>query len=102
MRRYQQLTPHRNPVCFAGVRYEIAKAVMLLAAASIFFALVHPLAADPIGVGKVERLADAVAPAPSLLPALAFQVIDLLLLSPVPQTPLLSPDFTELICVLNC
>ncbi len=76
--------------------------VMLLAAASIFFALVHPLAADPIGVGKVERLADAVAPAPTLLPTLAFRILDHPVLSTVPQTPLLSPDFTELICVLTC
>lgn len=75
---------------------------MLLAAVSIFFALVHPLAADPIGVGKVERLADAVAPAPALLPALTFQVADDSAGFPLPQTPLMSLDFTELICVLTC
>ncbi len=86
----------------AGVRYEIAKAVMIVAAGAIFFALVHPWAADPIGVGTVQRLADAVAPAPILLPALAFLVIDHPAIHFMPQMPLLSPDLTELICVLNC
>lgn len=85
-----------------GVRYEIAKAVMIIAAASIFFALVHPWAADPIGVGSVERLADAVAPAPILLPALAFLVIAHPFVHLMPQMPLMSPDLNELICVFNC
>ncbi len=85
-----------------GVRYEIAKAVMVLAAVSIFFALVHPLAADPIGVGKVERLADAVAPAPTLLPTLVFRVTDHPVALFAPQTPLMSLDIRELACVLTC
>ncbi len=84
------------------MRYEIAKAVMIIAAASIFFALVHPWAADPIGFGTVERLADAVAPAPVLLPALAFLVIGHPAAHLLPQMPLMSPDLKELICVLNC
>ncbi len=84
------------------MRYKIAKVVMVVAAASVFFALVHPLAADPIGVGKVERLADAVAPAPTLLSTLAFQVTDHPAVSPAWQMPLMSLDVTELICVLTC
>ena len=75
---------------------------MVIAAASIFFALVHPLAADPIGVGKVERLADAVAPAPILLSTLAFQITHHPAVLLPPQMPLMSLDLTELICVLNC
>lgn len=75
---------------------------MIIAAASIFFALVHPLAADPIGVGKVERLADAVAPAPTLLSALAFLATGHPAVFPAPQMPLMSHDVTELICVLTC
>lgn len=75
---------------------------MVVAAVSVFFALVHPYAADPIGFGKVERLADAVAPAPILLSALVFQVPDHPAVSPAPQMPLMSLDVSELICVLTC
>lgn len=98
----ERLTAPRNRVFFARVRYEIAKAVMIVAAASICFALVHPLAADPIGVGKVERLADAVAPAPSLLPVPALQVIAPAALVPAPQAALMSRDIHELTCTLTC
>lgn len=75
---------------------------MVVAAASVFFALVHPLAADPIGVGKVERLADAVAPAPTLLSTLALQVTNHPAGFPAPQMPLTSLDVTDLTCVLIC
>ena len=75
---------------------------MVVAAAAIFFALVHPLAADPIGVGKVERLADAVAPAPWFLPAFAPQLSHHPAVSPAPQMLLMSLDVTGLTCVLIC
>ena len=83
------------------MKYEIAKIVMVIAAASIFFALVHPFAADPIGVGKVELLADAMAPAPSLLQAFLFQVTLEPAISPAAPMPLMAVDATELNCVLT-
>ena len=83
------------------MKYEIAKLVMVIAAASILFALVHPFAADPIGVGKVELLADAVAPAPGLLQAVLIPITLQPVLFPAEAMPLVAADPTELNCVLT-
>ena len=81
---------------------EIARTVLLVGAIAVFFALVCPLAVDPIAVGKVERLADAAAPAPSLLPTIVPQISQ-------PTAALEGPvglaaplDLAELSCVLTC
>ncbi len=79
-----------------------AKAAMLLAVAGLFFALVCPLAATPMPVGKVKNLADSAAPPPTPLavapaPVIAPQAAPTFLLpaADVPELPALT-------CVLTC
>lgn len=80
----------------------LAKAVMLVAAAAVLFALVCPVAATPSPVGGVKRISDAVAPIalPLLIvadgPLLTYTAF--IALSPAPA----APEVFELNCILIC
>ncbi len=80
----------------------LAKAMMLLAAGAVLFALVCPLAATPMPVGAVKRIVDAVAPLAVPLLMLTWNPFSdqarLLAAAPEP----LPADGAGLSCVLNC
>ncbi len=76
--------------------------MMFVSAIAVFFALVCPVAVDPIAVGKVERLADAAAPPPHLLPIMPSLMFKQPAALPAVEAPLTSVDVTELSCVLTC
>ncbi len=83
----------------AGV---VTKAVMLIAAAAVLFALVVPLAATPMPVGAVKRISDAVAPSAVPLLTTAASVFEA---APavLPEAAVPAPaDFSDLNCVRNC
>ncbi len=84
------------------MRDKIAKAMMVIAAAGVFFALVCPLAATPMPVGKVKRLADAAAPSPTPLPIIVFQISTQPAVPPLLETALIPFDVSDLSCVLTC
>lgn len=80
----------------------VAKATMFVAAGALLFALVCPLAATPMPVGKVKRISDAVTPATIPLPVI---LTTSLLEGPptVPGSPeALVSDIPDLICVRTC
>lgn len=81
---------------------KFAKAAMLLAVAGLFFALVCPLAATPMPVGKVKNLADSAAPPPAPIAA-AVAPAAIPLLQPVFLLPAVDVlELPSLTCVLTC
>ncbi len=80
----------------------LAKAVMLVAAAAVLFALVCPVAATPSPVGGVKRISDAVAPivVPLLLVADSPQLTDAAFAATSPTPAPL--EVFDVSCILIC
>lgn len=73
---------------------------MFVAAAALFFALVCPLAATPMPVGKVKRV--SVAPVVIPLPVVVFTPFPATSAGPVVARQVACVDIPDLICVRTC